>query len=61
MTTIEIDAKIPIDIKQGDSGLFFGTSKLVRGLLVTGKSEDEVIRKAPGLLRDLSDACKASS
>lgn len=56
MPTTNIDIIFPIDIEQGKAGLFYVTSPLVRGLLVTGRTENEALDKVQQALADL-DAC----
>jgi hypothetical protein len=58
MTDVKwVVARVPIEIKQGDSGLFFGLSPLHKGILVTGHSEREVLEKAVGAIEDIGCAC----
>lgn len=56
-TTISID-DFPLDIEQGKSGLFYVTSPLVRGLLVSGRSENEALDAVPQTLLDLAAAAR---
>jgi predicted RNase H-like HicB family nuclease len=46
----------PIDIEQGKAGLFYITSPLVPGLLVTGRTENEALDSVQGALNDLTEA-----
>ena len=56
MTRTNIDIIFPIDVEQGEAGLFYITSPLVRGLLVTGRTENEALDKVQQALTDLAKA-----
>jgi predicted RNase H-like HicB family nuclease len=45
--------EIPIEITQGEEGLYYATSSAIRGLLVAGKSIDEVKEKIPQALAEM--------
>lgn len=47
---------IPIKIKLGKHGLYYGTSPTVKGLLVTGKSIAEVMGRVPQALAEMRAA-----
>jgi hypothetical protein len=44
---------IRVTIERGKKGLWYGTSKDLKGLLVTGMTRSDVIEAAPGLIADL--------
>jgi hypothetical protein len=47
---------VRIDIERGEAGLYYGTSKDVQGLLITGKTIDAMIEEAPRALDELKRA-----
>lgn len=52
--------QVPLAIKRGETGLYYGTSKLLKGLLVAGESPDDVIKKTPQAISALYLASGAS-
>lgn len=60
MTTIyTIDVRLSVDVEQGEHGLFYATSPLIRGLLTVGASADEALAKVPAAIYDLSAAARS--
>lgn len=49
-------AEISIDIERGEAGLFYGTSKAMKGLLIAGNSIAEVMDKAPAAIEEMRAA-----
>jgi len=47
---------VPIDIKRGKHGLYYGTSRAAKGLLVIGDSVEEVMKQVPQALAELAAA-----
>jgi hypothetical protein len=47
---------IPISVDLGEHGLYYGTSKAVKGLLVIGNTVQEVIDRVPQALAELQQA-----
>lgn len=56
MTRTNINIDLPIDVEQGDAGLFYVTSPNIRGLLVTGQTENEALDKVQWTLTHLAEA-----
>lgn len=52
----EIILGIPVDIEEGASGLWFGTSPHLRGLLVAEHSEQAVREAIPAAISELLSA-----
>ena len=52
---------IRVEVKEGKTGLFYATSPDLRGLLVTGRSADELERNIPEAIGDLSKAMNVSA
>ena len=50
---------LPIEIQKGEHGLFYIGSPLVRGLFVTGQTEEAALAKVDGALRELAKAALA--
>lgn len=44
---------IPINIEEGQHGIFYGTSPAMKGLLVTGGSAQEVMDRVPQAIEDM--------
>jgi hypothetical protein len=51
-----LSIEFPIDIEQGEAGLVYVTSPLVRGLLIARETEAEALAEAPQALADLTKA-----
>lgn len=51
-----LDVSIPITIKTRDSGLVFVTSPLIKGLLVSERTEEEALESARRAVLDLGQA-----
>lgn len=47
------DEKMTIEIKRGDAGLFYATSRDFKGLLVAEPTLEEVFQTLPQVMRDL--------
>ena len=54
----DIEAMIPVDIKLGTSGLYFVTSPLIKGLLVSDRTRADVLQRAREALQDLALAAR---
>jgi uncharacterized protein YuzE/predicted RNase H-like HicB family nuclease len=50
---------IPIEIEEGEHGLFYGTSPAMKGLLVTGDSVEHVMSRVPQAIEDMRAAAAA--
>lgn len=44
---------ISIEIKQGEHGLYYGTSPNLKGLLIAGESPEGVVAQAPSVIAEL--------
>lgn len=45
--------QIPVKVELGEAGLYYGTSRAERGLLVIGKTIKEVMDKVPNAIHEL--------
>jgi predicted RNase H-like HicB family nuclease len=53
---------IPIDVELGENGLYYGTSPAMKGLLVTGKTAEQVMEKVPAAIAEMREAmCHADT
>lgn len=52
----EVTIRIPIDVEQGDAGLFYITSPLLKGLLVAERTEKEALASLPSRIEDMAVA-----
>lgn len=55
---VEFPATIVVDVYKDRSGLWFGTSRMMRNLVIVGKTKDEVLTKVPGALSDFTAICR---
>ena len=51
-----VNFDVPVDVEEGDAGLWYVTSPLVRGLLVADKTEEAALARVPAALRELAGA-----
>jgi predicted RNase H-like HicB family nuclease len=49
---------IPIDVELGENGLYYGTSPAMKGLLVTGKTAEQVMERVPSAIAEMRAAAE---
>jgi len=52
---------MPVNIRLGDHGLYYGTSPQLKGLLVTGDSVDQVMERVPSAVAEIRAIAELSS
>lgn len=57
MKTFRVE-DVELYIEKGVHGLYYGTSPNIKGLLVTGGTQEEVIDKTPNAILELREAKK---
>jgi hypothetical protein len=56
---LEFPATVVVDIEYHDSGLWYASSQMMRGLLLCcGHSREECVAKIPGALADFTTICR---
>lgn len=53
---ITTEVRLPIKVEQGEAGLWYVTSPLIKGLLVAAHSEVAALRKVQSALTDMARA-----
>jgi hypothetical protein len=54
--TIRVSFDLPVEIEQGNAGLVYVSSRLIRGLFIAEATEDEALRMVPDVLAALAKA-----
>ena len=52
---LNVTFDIPLTIDEGNHGLFYVTSPMIKGLLISGATADEAIDKVQSVLQEMAE------